>query len=281
MFKENVRVFDEANVNGKLVHTPHQADIIGEVEVIYESKTDGKAIFTRTIRRNELLVTGAVFMQEKINNERSTFTTVPLDLELGVHTADEINVVQDTIGNELICGVMVGNGGCADTYNMVYKVNRAARSVPGPIPFRVVPVDNDLRESERVKYIMRAVKGDYVYYYGKTFDIARKINVQYEDGTMVPTDVDTTVVTKFIKCFTEYRCTVEGSDIREYFKITNGSTLRSLINSIGLITGYPGTGVDGHTEYFNVRGLTALNMENQELKDSESTITVIYRLFIQ
>lgn len=280
MINDHIRVYDEADVNGQRIEG-HGADIIGSVEIIYQSKKNGKAVFTRNLYKNDLLVTGAVFMSEKNNNMRSTFQTVPLDLELGVHTNDEIVVDHTTIANEKICGLMIGNGGCGDTYNTVYKVNRASRSVPGMIPFRVVPVDKDLDPTDREKYFLRVIKGDYVYYYGKKFDIDREINVQFEDGTTVPTDVDTTVVNKFIKTFTKYRVTVDQRDVREYFKITQGSTLRSLINSIGLVTGYPGQAADNFEEFFNVRGTTTLNMENQELKDSESTITVIYRLFIQ
>ena len=279
--KDNAHVYDELHMNDCCVARSNSADIIGEVEVIYESKTDGKAIFTRTLSHNDLLVTGAVFLSEKMNDERSTFKTIPLDLEIGVHTADQIEVTNNTISKERVCGIMVGNGGCGDTYNTVYKVNRAARSVPGYLPFRVVSVDADLNETDRAKYMLRVVKGDLVYYYGKRFDIDREVNVQYEDGTLVPTDVDTQVVSKFIKTFTKYRVTLDQRDIREFFKITQGSTLRSLINSVGLITGYPGVAEDGFDEFFNVRGMTTLNMENKELKDSESTVTFIYKLFIQ
>ena len=109
-----------------------------------------------------------------------------------------------------------------------------------------------------------------------------RCDVFYEDGTVVPTNVGDTTVDKFIRVYTTYRFTVNKYDIREYFKITQGSTMKSLINSAGLIAGYNGgNAVDGYPEYHNVRGITTLNMENQELKDSESKITFIYRLFIQ
>lgn len=278
--KDNVKVVDRVDLSTGSSFTGSGSEIIGDVEVLYRSK-HGSTMFTRKIHRhNDLLVTGAVFLSEKANNKRSTFITVPLDQDLGVHTADQIKVDATTLGSEQICGFMVGNGGAGDTYNTVNRVVRTARSVPGIIPFRVVPTSNDLSDTDRAKYLLRVVKNDYAYYYGKTFDIEREINVQFEDGTVVPTDVDTTVVTKFVRTFTKYQAVITGADIREYFKITQGSTLRSLINSIGLITGYPGTSIDGAPEYFNVRGLTAMNMENQELKDSESTITVTYRLFI-
>ena len=281
MLKENVHVHDSLMMNGHEMHSDRSADIIGEVQVIYESAIDGKRIFTKNIYHNDLLVTGAVFLSEKANNMRSTFKTVPLDLELGIHRAEDIVVDHTTINSEKICGLMVGNEGAGDTYNTIYKIYRASRHVPGMIPFRVVPVDSDLEATERSKYFMRKIDGNYIYYYGKKFDIDREIHVEYEDGTLVPTDADVSVVNKMVRTFTRYRCTIDQQDIREYFKITQGSTLRSLINSVGLITGYPGTAADRYEEFYNVRGLTAFNMENQELKDSEATITLIYSLFIQ
>lgn len=278
---DRAHILEHVNVNGHDYRSDH-SDIIGDVQVIYESRSNGKVIFTRTLRdHNDLLVTGAVFLSEKANNIRSTFKTIPLDLELGIHGNDQIEVSQKTISREKIAGIMVGNGGAGDTYNSVFKVNRAARHVPGIVPFRVVPVDQDLKDTDRAKYFMRLVKGDYAYYYGKKFDIEREINVMFEDGTSVPVDVDNMPNNKFIKVFTKYRAVLDERDIREYFKINYGSTLRSLINSVGLITGYPGLTEDGQEEFFNVRGMTTMNMENQELKDSESTITIIYRLFIQ
>ena len=280
MINDHVLIHDEVEANGVLFKGD-TSQIIGEVEVLYNSEINGKKLFTRKIYKNDLLVTGSVFFAEKVNSTRSTFLTTPLDLEYGVHTAEEIIRDHTTIPNEKICGIMVGNGGAGDTYNTVYKVNRAARSVPGVLPLRVVPVNDDLSATDREKYFMRVVKGDYAYYYGKKFDIDRALVVEYEDGTTVPVDVDVMPTSKFIKIYTRYRVTIDQRDIREYFKITQGSTLRSLINSIGLVSGYPGQASDNFEEFYNVRGITTVNMENQELKDSASTITIIYRQFIQ
>lgn len=256
--------------------------IIGEVEIIHKSKYNGKEVFTRTIRHNDLLVTGSVFVSEKMNNMRSRFITTPIDVELGVHTADQVDNSVATVPNEIICGLMVGNGGAGDTYNTVNRVRRANRTVPGPIPFRVVSLTKDLEGTERAQYILRRARGEYAYYYGKRFDATPTITVAYADGTTVPTNVgDSISDTQFIRIYTTYRVTVGKDDVREYFKITQGSTMRSLVNSVGLITGYPGVDDTNNAEYFNVRGLTTLNMENQELKDSESTITFIYRVFVQ
>ena len=258
-------------------------EIIGEVEVLYKSKRDGHSIFTRSIGKNDLLLTGAVFLTEKVNNVRSTFQTTPIDQLIGVHSASQIDFSAASIPNEKICGIMVGVGGSGDTYNTVHPVHRTDLTVPGYTPFRVVPVDEDLSPELRRQYILRVVQGDYVYYYGKRFEANRDINVLYEDGTEVPTNVHAIGDSngKYIKTFTKFTTTIDESEIREAFKIKDGSTRRSRVNSIGLITGYPGKAEDSgrYEEYFNVRTLTTLNMENRELKDSESTLSIIYRLY--
>lgn len=258
--------------------------VVGEIEVIYQTKNGEKTVFTRTIHHNDLLTTGSVYFLEKANGFRSLFVTTPIDVEQGVHAAGEVDQSSDSIPNEIICGAMIGNEGAGDTYNTVRPVVRGNRTVPGPIPFRVVPVAADLTGTERSQYFLRRVLGEYVYYYGKRFDSDPIITVAYEDGTPVPTNVgDLIDNNRYIRVYTTYRFTAGRNDVREYFKITQGSTLRSLVNSVGLVTGYPGVSADGtgSAEYFNVRGLTAMNMENQDLKDSESMISFIYRLFVQ
>lgn len=279
---EHVHIGEILDVNGRR-YDGEAGRIIGDVTVIHRSKR-GNVMFTRTLHdHNDLLVTGAVFLSEKANNMRSGFITTANDVSLGVHTADQLVIDDTTIPEEKIAGIMVGNGGSGDTYNTVYKVDRSALTVPSPVPFRVVPVAEDLSGETRKKYFLRVVRGDYAYYYGKTFDIDREICVLYEDGTTVPVDADTSSSSgKFVRVFSRYRAVLDAEDIREFFKVNYGSTLRSLINSVGLVTGYPGVASDGsYDEFFNVRTMTTMNMENQELKDSESTVTFIYRLFIQ
>lgn len=277
---DGVRVADLVGVNG-VWYGAEPAYINGEVEIIYRSSDGKRPIFTRTKHHNDLLVTGSVFFSEKVNNMRSTFATMPLDVSLGVHAIGQIIRDHSTIPFEQICGIMVGTGGAGDTYNTVYPVDRTALSVPGPVPFRVVPILDDLSPTDREKYFMRVVKGDHAWYYGKKWDIEREIVVEFEDGTTVPVDINTIPTKKFVKIYAIYRVTIDQRDIREMFKLTQGSTIRSLINSVGLIAGYPGTNEDGSDDYFNVRGITAVNFENKELKDSASTVTIIYKQFIQ
>ena len=76
--------------------------------------------------------------------------------------------------------------------------------------------------------------------------------------------------------YTQYILTVNANDIREYFKLTDGNTALSRINSIGLVAGYPRVNKLGYTEFYNVRCLTTVNTESLELKDNLSQIVVYY-----
>jgi hypothetical protein len=310
-FDQSAQIKEEIDVSGKRLAS-YGPNIIGEVEVIYRSKKDGKAIFTKSLHKNDLLVTGAVFFSEKGNNMRSGYRTTALDEKYDVHRREVDYTDADwraNISKEQICGVMIGNGGCGQTYNHVYKVNRSDLSVPGMIPFRVgevivddLPLDTNpyntdgngtsavmsagnitkpITGATRKKYFLCAVDGKYIYYYGKTWDIEPEICVLYEDGTTVPLNANELVTDKFVRVFTRYSITIDQSDVREWFKKNDGSTMQSLVNSIGLVSGWPVDDPWGFPEFCNVRGITTFNMENHELKDSESTIEIIYRLFVQ
>ena len=285
---ESARIGEELYINGGLVALHDPNEVVGEVEILYRSKRNGKAVFTKTINRNDLLVTGAVYLSEKVNNTRSTYKTTPLDVSYGVHGAEDVDYTAESIPFERICGIMVGREGCGDTYNTVHRVVRTDLRVPGMIPFRVIDTSrrDDLTGEERNLYFMRVVEGDLVKYYGKRFTAEREINVVYEDGTAV--DVATLVEGndrgKLIKTYTKFTTTVSPDDIREYCKITEGNTIRSLVNSIGLLTGYPVDPSDkadnpDAQEFALVRGLTTLNTEDYPLKDSESSMDITYRFY--
>lgn len=285
---DKMRVYEELqDQHGRLLAKGESHEIIGEVEIIHTSKATGRTVFTRTIKENDLLVTGAVFLSEKVNNVRSRFLTNPIDFNLGIHTTEEIDRSSATIPMEHIVGICVGNGGCSDTYNTVHKVHRTDIEVPGMLPIRVLPLNQDLKGVARQRYLLRKVQGEYAYYYGKRFSVEREINVMYEDGTIVPTNVHLIGDSngKYIKTFTKFTATMDETDIREGFKLSQGSTMRSLVNSVGLLTGYLGKSVNEAEkdtvaeEVFNARMMTTLNTENSELKDSEATITYIYRLY--
>ena len=148
------------------------------------------------------------------------------------------------------------------------------------VPIRMVPAAEDFTGDERNKYFLRRttfVGGvEYAMYYGKVFDMDPRIDIVFESGDDIPDDVYKYDDPGFLFSFTNYTLTVDSNDIREYFRINDGNTSMSRINSIGLVAGYPVVNDLGHIEFYNVRCLTTVNTESLELKDSLSTIQVIY-----
>lgn len=307
---DNLRVVDQLYANGQLVAGGDPHEIVGEVEIIYRSKHNGKAVFTKTIRRNDLLVTGAVFLSEKVNQIRSSYLPTPLDVKHGTHSMDDRFGLGDTsylmnalgtIPYERICGIMVGREGSGETYNQVHRVYRTDTEVPGVVPFRTICLsdgEEDLEGDERKLYMLRTLQTingkECICYYGKRFLVDREINVQWEDGTVV--DINSLVPGndrgKLVKTFTKYTTVISAKDIREYCRIAEGSTIKSLVNSLGLITGFPVNPEDNTIltpssevlyedpyEFGFVRGMTTLNTEDYPFKDKESTMDVTYRLY--
>lgn len=282
---DHAAVADELYANDRLIgHTQHKSEIVGEVEIISRSRF-GRARFTKTTKQhNELLIGGANFFSEKANNMRSTFAPVPIDVELGIHKNEDIEATVDTLKAEYICGMTIGIDGCVNTYNTVKPVLTHSRVVPGMIPFRKMKLEEEvlLDEETRAKYFLRVVdNAGYVSYYGKRFDSVPVIYNLFEDGTAIPSNIATVAEPKAMKHYTQYLLTVEGVDVREYFKILDRSTANSKISSAGLVAGYVGTGSDGLEEFYDVRQITTLNFESQALKDSESMLTFIYRMNIR
>lgn len=252
--------------------------MIGKVKIIGKDY-QGNTLFTKT-EDNALLINGASYIAEKINNRRCRFAPPPLDVVYGSHEQAQVDINKKTLSEEYICGMVFGTGGCTNTYNTVRPVMRNALTVPEMTPIRVVPAAEDLHGEERNRYFLRKptyIGGvEYAMYYGKTFDADPNINVVFESGDDIPADVNKYDDPGFMMAYTQYILTVNANDIREYFKLTDGNTALSRINSIGLVAGYPRVNKLGYTEFYNVRCLTTVNTESLELKDNLSQIVVYY-----
>lgn len=264
--------------HGVVEFDDHGMSMAGKVKIIGRDHK-GRVLFTKT-EDNALLINGATYILEKINNRRSRFAPPPLDVQYGSHQQVDVTVDTTTLSQEYVCGMVFGIGGCTNTYNTVRPVLRNALTVPEMVPIRMVPAAEDFTGDERNKYFLRRttfVGGvEYAMYYGKVFDMDPRIDIVFESGDDIPDDVYKYDDPGFLFSFTNYTLTVDANDIREYFRINDGNTSMSRINSIGLVAGYPVVNDLGHTEFYNVRCLTTVNTESLELKDSLSTIQVIY-----
>ena len=278
MISESVTVTDEVWINDKKV-TDEGVRTVGEVEIIGKDR-DGNTLFTKT-HKNALLINGACYISEKENNRRSRFAPQPLDILYGAHTATDVQVTDETLKEEYVIGMVIGIQGCTNTYNTVRPVLKNALTVPGMIPFRVVPTAEDFTGGDRERYFLRQTiyydGVEYAQYFGKVFDQDPRIDVVMESGDDVPNNISDYTDPGYLFDYTYYVLTINADDVREHFQLTDGNTRLSRINSLGLVAGYPIVNEDGHTEYYNVRCLTTVNFENSELSDRLSTLIVRYR----
>lgn len=268
--------FEEiVSVNGKKVVTSESDG--GIFGLVRTSNFSGNELITKNKYNNKLLVNGRVYFCEKSINTRSNFKPSSIDQDLGVSgvlTLNNTNLIQEDI-----IGIMVGIGGTTAVYGSINDVEVHKKTVPTPVPFRIVPLAQDLTGEERAKYFLRVVDGANVKYFGKKFE-SKSTKVLYDNGTEVPLNVDTLSTPGSIRTFNEYLAVVGQKDIREYFLSVYGDTSLCQINTVGLLTGYPE--VVGETiEYRNVRCITTANMAQNPLKDELSIINFNYELLIR
>lgn len=267
--KEIIQMEEHVYANGKLVSSYVNDEIVG---IVKTSCFSGNELISKGKYKNKLLVSGRVYLCEKAINTRSNFKPPSIDQDYGVSgvlTLNNTNLIQEDI-----IGIMVGIGGTTAVYGTINDVEVHKKTVPNPVPFRIVPLANDLTGEERAKYFLRVVEGGNVKYYGKKFE-SRSTKVLYENGTEVPLNVDSIASPGNIRVFNEYLAVVGQKDIREYFLSVYGDTSLCQINTVGLLTGYPET-VNGQIEYRNVRCITTANMAQNPLKDELSVINFSY-----
>lgn len=272
---DNIGMEENIYVNGEKVQSYKDDAILGTVKV---SAFSGNELITSGKFKNKLLVSGRVYFCEKSINMRSGFKPASIDQDLGV--SGVLTLTNANLMQEDIIGIMVGIGGTTAVYGTINEVEVHKKTLPTPVPFRIVPIAEDLTGAERAKYFLRVVEGGKVKYYGKKFE-SRSTKVRYENGTEVPLNVDTLSNPGVIRTFNEYNAIVGQKDIREYFLVAYGDTSLCQINSVGLLTGYPEDIGGGVIEYRNVRCITTANMAQNPLKDELSVINFNYELLIK
>lgn len=274
---KNDRIGIEENVyvDGKKVQSYSSDAILGTVR---SNVFSGNELITSGKFPNKLLVSGRVYFCEKSINMRSGFKPPSIDQDLGV--SGVLTLTNANLMQEDIIGIMVGIGGTTAVYGTINEVEVHKKTLPTPVPFRIVPIAEDLTGAERAKYFLRVVEGGNVKYYGKKFE-SRSTKVLYENGTEVPLNVDTLSNPGVIRTFNEYNAIVGQKDIREYFLAAYGDTSLCQINSVGLLTGYPEDIGGGVIEYRNVRCITTANMAQNPLKDELSVINFNYELLVK
>lgn len=209
--------------------------------------------------------------------------------------------------------------------NGFYNINDTNKSVPynpretnmdlfQPIPFRIVPIDQDLSPAERAQYRMRTIEepepGQFFAAYWlkvidfpdnevqiKTIDLnTSEVNdFEFDDSNLTPTpikdtgvDILTSVDTKVVVS-SGGRCTITGAEVAEAINILhNGDNLLARISEFGFYTGQDKTDAIAqdangddftYTEAIHVELATHRTSTGHDLSDFNTTITeeVVYQ----
>lgn len=174
----------------------------------------------------------------------------------------------------------VGIGGCGPEDSQKYDVDYTKWIQPEElVPFRYQLQNNDLSDEDKAKYFGKktiAAAGRVAYYF-KGFDKDPVFKQQYIDGTPIDENIYISDNGMDVESFVELKLSVTTDDCRDFFIATTGIT-DAKINSIELLTAVPKT-VNGLTVYQNIRPLTKLNFNNEQLIDLTKGIDITYQIF--
>lgn len=234
---------------------------------------------------NETTIGGAVYIFEKLFNDRSPFNIPTLESQLGINTGYEINPIDAVPKEHCVCLFTVGIGGAGDSSLSTYAPDFKVSKLNNIIPFRFT--DTALTGAEAEKYFMRktipATENDperYAYY-AKELD-SHSIKVLWDDAEgedegseVTASDLDSDSPLDMVP-FEEIVLKLTKDDITEYFNYIGQSDI-SRINELGLYTGIKKV-VNGRPEYHSVRLFAKSHINNEMLRYSNG-LTIIYRIY--
>ncbi len=230
---------------------------------------------------NELLLSGGLFLLQKIANVDTPITIATLNQDLNILPQIVKPPEAGLRREDALFGFVVGVGGAGDVFDTVKDVKYKERKVEGILPFRKVPTTKDLSPALRGKYFMRRQSDNYLEYYIKKFETTPVIHAEFDEPGQpaVPGDVDTQPENKIINTYIQFVLRIDKDDCRQYFQLNGGGLNKARINTLGLVHGYPDNSL-GYTEYRSCRIFSKLNFNNEPLANLSKEITIIYKIYV-
>lgn len=230
---------------------------------------------------NELLLSGGLFLLQKIANVDTPITIATLNQDLNILPQIVKPPEPGLRREDALFGFAVGVGGAGDVFDTVKDVKYKERKVEGILPFRKVPTTKDLSPALRGKYFMRRQDASYFEYYVKKFETPPVIHVEFDEpgNPSVPGDVDTQPENKIMNTYIQFVLKIDKDDCRQYFQLNGGGLNKARINTLGLVHGYPDNSL-GYSEYRSCRIFSKLNFNNEPLANLSKEITIIYKIYV-
>lgn len=118
----------------------------------------------------------------------------------------------------IVCLWAAGRDGFNNTANEVNVLNNLDLIRPSSlVPFRYVPVNEDVPQELRDVYFGRKSDDEWITYYFKAFDATPLLHVRYLDGTEVTSNLYNVDSTQIAEIWIEMRLSVTRNDFRNYF----------------------------------------------------------------
>lgn len=247
----------------------------------------GKELFRKS---NILVAGGQRFVLEKVFNIDPNLSSNRITLnKIYSHENTETPITDLMPRREkAVCLFGIGIGGSELTMGSAVAPHNRNFNLYNQIPFRVVPLANDLSSVVKSQYYFRrSLPNNRVGYYLKRFATTPKINMlvngvnfvpnQSTDNTYVGT-ADQLIQNQAVEIYLEFNLFISELDIREYFTVNEGLQ-HARINEISLFTGYQEAGVDWR-EYKDVECFSKLTFDNEPFTNPSKTVEVIYRIYL-
>lgn len=245
----------------------------GEAEFYNEH---GDLLFKRS---NLIVLPGKVFALEKLFNVKCKTDIPDLKEQLNIPASTPITANEDKgpLQKKAVCLFGVGMGGSSNQFGDVIKPNFSDTNLYNMVPFRYVPLANDLTPTEKKKYFFRVeTQDDMVAYFLKKFDKTPSIEIK-RLGTDI--DADISIKDEEFDVYVEMELKIDVEDIREYFNaIGEGHLAR--YNEICLVYGVqPDVPGQDYVDYEQLELFSKLTFNNEALDSVSKELRIIYRVY--
>ena len=258
-----------------------------DIELVHRGQHRGHVIAyvpgTNTVMwegDNKVILPGSAFTAMKhFKDLKIPVKTPTYNTALGLDNIISITPTEEALDNYVYL-FAVGIGGCGPEDSQKYDVDYTKWIAPEDlVPFRYQLLANDLSDADRAKYFGRKEMpaADRIAYYFKGFEQDPVFKQRYIDGTPIDENIYISDNTMDVESYVELKLSVTKRDCRDFFVATTGIN-DARINTIELLTAVPKQS-NGFTYYQNIRPLTKLNFNNENLIDETKGIDITYQIF--
>ena len=274
---EIVKVSDRINITDK-----NQIDEFSRKNRIFiKDHATGKDIFGSDPLHNKVVLAGSTYNAQRICpviKPKIWTPTYNTDLVLD-NSVNEPYTGEGGRPGEYVFLIAVGKNGSGPDLSQKKLVKYASRIEPEDlVPFKYVPVANDITVAQRAKYFGRK-KGDArIAYNFKTWEGTPEYKQQFLDGTPIDENIYSSERAKKeeVESFIQYYFKITTDDCRDWFRYTT-SMADARISQISLLTAWKKT-IDGFDYFQDIRPYTVLNLTTELLIDEDKAFDIIYQV---